>query len=208
MERNTPRVDVESTRRALANQVRALAGAVLLTTEGDDAMVQALQLLSDATALLDRSVRASRYEGVPGLVPGRSDTNDAVWETHAMFGASNPIAPPLLPHDRTGRVEATVTFGPAYEGGPGSVYGGFIAAAFDAILGRAVISSGRLGVTRSLTVRYIRPTPLGAPLRIEAEVGAVIDRNVEVSGLMRSGDDVTCEADAVFVCVEPDRYRL
>lgn len=194
-------------RRMLADQVRALAAATLLTTAGVDALEEALALARTATSRLAGSVRSSRYEGVPGLTLD-SDTNEEIWETHAAFGRANPLAPPVVAEEGAGRVDATVTFGDAYEGGPGSAYGGSIAAAFDGMLGRAVISSGRLGVTRSLQVWYLRPTPLRTPLRVEAVVGEVKGRDVEVAGRMWAGDKLTSEAKGMFTCVEDDRYRL
>jgi acyl-coenzyme A thioesterase PaaI-like protein len=195
-------------RRALADEVRALVTATILTTEGAATLGQALTLVREATRLLDRAKRSSRYEGAAGLSPGITEANAAIWETHAAFGGSNPMAPPVMATERPGRVEGTVTFGPSYEGGPGTVYGGFIAAAFDGMLGRSVISSGRLGVTRSLTVRYLHPTALSTPLRIEAKIERMEDPNITVSGRLWSEDRVTCEAEAIFRSVDERRYQI
>jgi len=197
----------ELVRRELVEMVRTLMPASMLTEADDDAMTEALALLTQATTILTRSSRTSRYERRPGLTAGIG-ANDPVWETHAAFGRSNPLAPPVVVEEEPGRVMGTVTFGDAYEGGPGTVYGGFVAAAFDGMLGRTVLSAGYLGVTRSLAVRYLRPTPLRVPLRIIAQIGAVSGRNVEVSAQMRDGDRVTCEADAVFTTVDPTRYEM
>jgi acyl-coenzyme A thioesterase PaaI-like protein len=197
----------EAARRRLAEEIRALASATVLTTAGDEALEAALALVQQATGKLRTAMRSSRYEGVPGLAPGSPD-NGAIWENHAAFGPSNPLAPPAKPEDHPGRVSASVTFAKAWEGGPGSVYGGFIAAVFDGMLGRAVINAGHLGVTRSLTVRYLRPTPLGAPLRIESVAGELVGRNVTVTGQLWHEETLTCEAEAVFTCVDLDRYRM
>jgi acyl-coenzyme A thioesterase PaaI-like protein len=194
--------------RTLVEQIRALSAAALLTTEGNGPLALAFSLVEEATRLLDGAQRSSRYEGTPGLLPGITEENDPVWETHAAFGASNPLAPPIIAIDHPGRVEGTLTFSRSYEGGPGTVYGGFIAAAFDGMLGRAVISSGQLGVTRSLTVRYLRPTPLSTSLRIEAEVVSGEGRDIEVTGRLWAVGRITCEAEAVFVRVDDGRYQL
>jgi len=193
--------------RALAGQIRALSAAALLTTEDVAVLSHALDLVREATGILERPRRSSRYDGNSGLSAGILAENDAVWETHGAFGQSNPMAPPVTVTERPGRVEGTLTFGAQHEGGPGTVYGGFIAAAFDGVLGRAVISSGRLGVTRSLTVRYLAPTPLFTPLRIEAAVQHDDDRAVEISGRLWAGEHVTCEAEATFRSVDATRYR-
>ena len=61
-----------------------------------------------------------------------------------------------------------VRFGSAYEGPPGHVHGGFVAAAFDEVLGYVQSLGGRPGMTGTLTVRYRSPTPLYTELRFEA----------------------------------------
>jgi len=196
----------EAVRRQLADAVRALTPTAILTTAGDEAMSAALALVSQATAMLARSSRASRYEHRAGLSAGIG-ANEPLWETHAAFGPSNPLAPPVVVEEEPGRVVGRVTFGDAYEGGPGTVYGGFVAAAFDGILGRTVVSAGFLAVTRSLLVRYLRPTPLRVPLLLTAEIGTVTGRDVEVSASLLDGERVTCEAEAVFTTVDQARYQ-
>jgi acyl-coenzyme A thioesterase PaaI-like protein len=199
--------DQEVVRRQLADAVRALAPAAMLTTAGDLAMSEALALVQQATAMLAAASRHTRYEDRAGLTAGIGG-NGPIWETHAAFGLSNPIAPPVLVEEEPGRVVGTVTFGAAYEGGPGVVYGGFVAAAFDGVLGRTVLSAGHLAVTRSLLVRYLRPVPLGVPLKLTAAVGAVSGRDVEVSASLRHEDRVACEAEAVFTTVGRARYEI
>jgi acyl-coenzyme A thioesterase PaaI-like protein len=193
-------------RRDLADAVRALVPAVLLTTAGDDAMTEATALVRRAVEGLAGATRASRYDGLPGLAPGIG-VNDTIWETHAIYGPAQPLAPPLHVTEEPGRLDATFTFGAAYEGGPGAAYGGFVAAVFDGACGRAVIGAGHLAVTRSLTVRFLRPTPLHRELRVEAVVGDPDGDDIAVSARMWANDVLTSEAEATFAVVDPDRYR-
>jgi thioesterase superfamily protein len=194
-------------RRALADTVRRVVPLTVLTTVDDDALARATALVAAAAAILAGAARASRYEGNQGLAAG-SDANDAIWETHAMFGTSHPFAPPLVVSEHPPRLDGTVTFGPGYEGGPGAVYGGYVAAAFDAAIGRAVLAAGHLAVTRSLLVRFRRPTPLGVPLRLEAVVEGLSGRNVEATGRLWSDDALLCDAEAVFTKVDAGRFTL
>jgi acyl-coenzyme A thioesterase PaaI-like protein len=198
--------ETEAVRRQLCDAVRALTPKAMLTKAGDQAMSEALALVQQAPAMLASS-RASRYEHRAGLSAGIG-ANEPIWETHATFGPSNPFAPPVLVEEEPGQVVGTVTFGEAYEGGPGTVYGGFVAAMFDGILGRTVLSAGHLAVTRSLLVRYLRPVPLRVPLRLSAVVGAVSGRDVEVAASLFDGDRVACEAEAVFTTVGRARYEI
>jgi acyl-coenzyme A thioesterase PaaI-like protein len=192
-------------RRDLADAVRSLLPVVTLTTAGDDVLGQAAALVKGAVALLATATRSSRYDGIAGLAPGIG-INDAVWETHAIYGRSQPLAPPVRVIEEPGHLEATLTFSPAYEGGPGSVYGGFIAAVVDGVCGRAVIGAGHLAVTRSLAVRYLKPTPLETEVRVDALVGEISGRDVPVHARMQAADTVTCEADAVFTIINADHY--
>jgi acyl-coenzyme A thioesterase PaaI-like protein len=68
-----------------------------------------------------------------------------------------------------GSASAEVLFDESHEGGPGVVHGGWTAAMFDEVLGLTL--NRRLGmpaVTRDLTVRYLRPVPVGHELLVEA----------------------------------------
>ena len=55
-------------------------------------------------------------------------------------------------------------FGPAYEGPPGCVHGGYIAAAFDELLGCTQTMTGAPGMTANLSIDYRTPTPLETEL--------------------------------------------
>lgn len=193
-------------RRAIAGELRSLAAMVMLSTAPAVDLETALALLRQSSQTLSASRRSGRYDGLAGLSPG-STANGAIWETHGAFGATNPLAPPVRAEEGDGKVTGTVTFGAAWEGGPGTVYGGFITAAFDGMLGRAVISAGHLGVTKSLTVRFLRPTPLNTDLRIEASAGPRSGREVPVEGSLWLGDVQTGAAEAIFVCVDASRYQ-
>ena len=67
---------------------------------------------------------------------------------------------PHMPTGAQATVEGRITFTAPYEGAPGCVHGGFIASAFDEVLGVAQSASGQPGMTANLTVDYRSPTPL------------------------------------------------
>ncbi len=71
------------------------------------------------------------------------------------------------------RVRAVVTVPAEYNGYPGIVHGGVVAALLDETAGRALMVDGdfeRLFVTVKLEVAYRRPTPTGVPLTVEGWV--------------------------------------
>ena len=67
-----------------------------------------------------------------------------------------------------------------YEGPPGAVHGGIVAAYLDEVLGGAVArATGKMAVTGELTVRYVSPVPSETPLlgrgRLVADHGRYVD---------------------------------
>jgi acyl-coenzyme A thioesterase PaaI-like protein len=70
-----------------------------------------------------------------------------------------------------------------YEGPPGAVHGGIVAAYLDEILGGAVASAtGTPAVTGELTVRYVKPVPSETPLLGRGRLVADHGRYVDVEG--------------------------
>ena len=71
----------------------------------------------------------------------------------------------------------------AYEGPPGAVHGGIVAAYLDEILGGAAVrATGKIAVTGELTVRYVRPVPSETPLLGRGRLVADHGRYVDVEG--------------------------
>jgi acyl-coenzyme A thioesterase PaaI-like protein len=126
-----------------------------------------------------------------------------------VSGRSNPMSPPVVlrvesgppPDTETEGVEhhiaGDVTFGPQYEGPPGHVHGGWVAAMFDELLGFAQLSPG---FTAYLHVNYRRPTPLRAPLTLRAWVDSVDGRKRMVRGQCRAaGGELLSDAEGLFI---------
>ena len=97
-----------------------------------------------------------------------------------------------------------MTFSRSFEGAPGFVHGGAIAAAFDQVLGMANLVSGHPGMTGTLTLRYVSPTPTETEIRFEAKAGEKEGRKSFVTGSCYAGDMLTAEAEATFVML---RFR-
>ena len=104
------------------------------------------------------------------------------------------------------RVYGEVVFGSAYEGPPGSVHGGYVAAAFDEVLGFAQSLSGSPGMTGTLTVRYRRPTPLHTELKFEGWVDRVEGRKIFTRAELRAAGELTAEAEGLFISIDGERF--
>lgn len=132
----------------------------------------------------------------------------AFFDQSPMIGLANPLAPPITISQSGERSAlASVTFGSAYEGPPGSVHGGFIAATFDEVLGFVQSLGGNPGMTGTLTVRYRRLTPLHTELIIEAELLRVQGRKIFTEGRILADGIVTAEAEGLFISIDPSNIE-
>jgi acyl-coenzyme A thioesterase PaaI-like protein len=124
----------------------------------------------------------------------------AFFDQSPLIGLANPLAPPLtIGRKDDEHAHATGVFGSAYEGPPGSVHGGFVAAAFDEVLGYVQSLSGHPGMTGTLEVVYRSPTPLHTPLRFEAKLERVEGRKIFTSARLEAGGVLCAEATAIFI---------
>ena len=157
----------------------------------------------------DPDVTASRYDPADfyQVVTDRVRPNSR--GTHPIMGVANAISPPLLVGYDDDSVYADVVYDARHEGLFGFVQGGFIAAAFDLMLGQAVARVGGRGVTASLTVSYRVPTPIGQPLQYRAQVERLDGRKAySRAQLIRRADGVvTAEAEGLFVAPRQPLYE-
>lgn len=97
-----------------------------------------------------------------------------------VCGRDNPIGLKVRwdNHPEEGEIRAEVTVAPDFNGYPGIVHGGILAALLDETAGRTVLLDGdfdALMVTAKLEVSYRVPTPTGTPLVV---VGRLVRRGV------------------------------
>lgn len=123
-----------------------------------------------------------------------------------MIGPANPLAPPIELHTEGDVAIGRATFGSAYEGPPGCVHGGMVAAAFDEVLGYTQSMTGSPGMTGTLTTRYRRPTPLHVELRFEGRVLRVEGRKIFTEARVWAGEHLCAEAEGIFVTVPTERF--
>lgn len=178
----------------LTSSVRRLIDATIRSEADEQAVRQAHALIDQAVALL-----SSRL--MPGSFGLRHDTdgNPMVWGNVAI-GLRNAIAPPLRVHHQGGRAWAEVTLGAPYEGPPGQVHGGVCALLLDHVLGATAHRPGAPAFTGTITLRYLRATPLGVPLRTEAWVDREEGSKTFALGQISDHDGVvTVRGEGVFI---------
>jgi acyl-coenzyme A thioesterase PaaI-like protein len=132
----------------------------------------------------------------------------AFFDQSPLIGLANPLAPPITV-GKTGETSAqgTVRFGSAYEGPPGCVHGGYVAAAFDEVLGFVQSLGGNPGFTGTLTVKYRSPAPLHTALVFSGDIVRQEGRKTFARAVLHAGDRLCAEAEAVFISARPGRLE-
>ena len=123
--------------------------------------------------------------------------------TCLLCGQQNPIGLHISWfNDRsTQQVRATVVVPEHFNGYPGIVHGGIVAALLDETAGRAVAlhDDDNLMVTLKLEVSYRRPTPTGEPLTLVGWVVRSGESRAKVAGEIRLADGlVSAEGEAIL----------
>jgi acyl-coenzyme A thioesterase PaaI-like protein len=189
-------------KRRLADAMRLVIERLVPSNAPVDELRAAAEGLERYAEALQAHPRLVRVHGHPESATA-GDVG-AFFDQSPLIGLANPLAPPITIGRAGDRAAvASVSFGSAYEGPPGSVHGGFVAAAFDEVLGYVQSLSGAPGMTGTLTVRYVRPTPLHRELLFEAEIARVEGRKIFTEGRVRSDGVLTAEAQAVFISIDP-----
>lgn len=185
---------LRSTYEPLAQSVRELIDATI-RSEVDAADVAAAKAHIDAATEL---LRAEQTDG-PFGVRVTSDGERMPWGNPAI-GIRNAIAPPLkLVRDEDGVVSTDFRLGAAYEGPPGHVHGGIVAMVLDHVLGEVAASDPETPrFTGTLTIRYLRATPLG-DLRAEGRITRTDGIKTFAVGHVCDAQGITAEADGVFI---------
>jgi hypothetical protein len=191
--------------RGLADQLRRIINRLALVRPPAADSASAAAAASDFADRLDgMRVRGGSWEvSEAGLEP-----RDFV-EHSPLSGLSNPLAPPMYARivedgDGSFHIVGTCTFGSAYEGPPGHVHGGLVAAMFDELLGFAQLSAGFTG---SLTVRYRKPTPLHQELSLRAWQERADGRKRIIKGTCHLGETLLSEAEGLFIAPRDGDYR-
>lgn len=153
-----------------------------------------------ATARIDAAATLLSRRTLPGSFGQRQSTDgQSPASGNVLIGVRNAVAPPLVVHhEADGTVWTEFTLGAAYEGPPGHVHGGICALVLDHVLGATAHQPGRPAYTGTLTLRYLRGTPLG-PLRAEAHVDRVDGVKTFAIGHIADHQGITVQAEGVFI---------
>ena len=192
-------------RRRLATAMRAVIDRLVTSDAPEEELRRAADALERYAERL--ATHPQRLAPAGFAETANAGDVDAFFDYSPLIGLSNPMAPPVVLRVDGDVVRGTVRFGAAYEGPPGHVHGGLIAATFDEVLGFAQSMTGHPGMTGTLTIRYRKPTPLHREITLEGRVVRVKGRKIMTEGRMHVGDVLTAEAEGIFVEVDFAKMR-
>jgi acyl-coenzyme A thioesterase PaaI-like protein len=201
----TPATGAWAEKRRVAAAMREVIDRLVSTDAPAEELRRAAEELERFARTLDELPRRSWLEGYAESATA-GDTA-ALFDMSPLIGLSNPISPPIEFDVRDNRVFGRAVLGNAYEGPPGHVHGGIIAAAFDEILGFVQCLTEQAGMTGTLTVRYRAPTPLHRELAFEAWVERLEGRKTIAHGTLHAGDTLCAQAEGVFIGMDRERFR-
>lgn len=190
--------------RALADATRLLIDRLVATDAPSEVIAAATADVQAAADRFDGYHQGSIYSFAESANAGGRD--EALYDHSPLIGIANALAPPIEMSVEDGIVSGLVTFGSAYEGPPGCVHGGYVAAAFDELLGLAQSLSGSPGMTGTLSVRYESPTPLHTPLRLTGRLVGVERRKIFTEGEIHAGHTLTARAEGTFISLRPGAF--
>lgn len=122
-------------------------------------------------------------------------------------GPDNPAGLHLAVYRDGDTVVTDVTFDARHRGAPGLAHGGAISAACDDLFGFILYVVEEIAVTRTLTVDYLAPVPLGQPHRITARLQRRHGRRLHLEATGIGHDGITrFTAEALFLVVDHDHF--
>jgi acyl-coenzyme A thioesterase PaaI-like protein len=128
-------------------------------------------------------------------------TKTALFEDSIVSGPANPMSIAATYSHDGGEAIARVVLGPAFEGAPGRAHGGVLAALFDETMGAVLPATGTLAYTGSLTIDYLRPTPIGEELEVRARIAGREGRKITVEATGTVAEGTFARASGVFIAV-------
>jgi acyl-coenzyme A thioesterase PaaI-like protein len=199
----------QKARSAAASAVRDLCHALVAHDASDEVLVQVAGAADEATRELRRGPRRRRAvldfseltSGASGTAPKAHPMAD-----RAVAGPVNPTSVEITVGAEGEEAVAQVWFGPAFEGAPGRVHGGMVAAVFDDVTGFVLAFVGEPAFTGELAIRYRAPVPVETPIEFRARLRQREGRRLVVEAEACLDGTVLATAEAVFVVVDQDHF--
>jgi uncharacterized protein (TIGR00369 family) len=133
----------------------------------------------------------------------------AIQQNHCFgCGKNNPDGMRLrFTYDEGGqRFLCRFRLGKRYTGPPGHAHGGIIATILDEAMGKVNKIHNVVALTSEITVNYLKPVPLGTPLRVESRESSVHGRrHINVAEILDDRGQVLARSRGTFIAIDPQK---
>ena len=93
-----------------------------------------------------------------------------------------------------------------YQGPPGHAHGGIIATILDEAMGKVNKLRHVIALTRSMTIEYLKPVPLGKALTVTGREQSVNGReHINIGEIADESGQVLARSSGKFIAIEPGR---
>lgn len=211
--REAPPTHTSEARVALAASLRRLGNALVGHQPDDDLLEDVTRKVDAIVPLLEAAPHRSHafFEHGPAIFSSALGEGVEAIPRNAfpdcvVSGAANPMGIAARLWREGEEAVCQVTLGPAFEGAPGRVHGGVVAALFDETMGLVMSISTTPAFTGRLTVTYRAPTPLGEQLEVRARLADHTGRKITVTAELRCGEQLLAQGEGLFIGVEPEHF--
>lgn len=195
-------------KRKVAQAARKLIENLVTCSTGADKLLAMADVLNQQADILSEDPQYFGRTAYSDAFPEKYTTLAALgYELNPLDGESNPVAAPMKVWIEGDKAYGSARLGWAYEGPPNSIHGGFVAAVFDQFLGVAQKITNQPGVTGTLSVRYIKPTPLNTDIKLVGWVKSVDGRKNTLVGEMWAGEVLTATCEGLFIHIDLEAYH-
>lgn len=159
-----------------------------------------LEAVSARSGEYKRRSQMRIYERLFARTATRQDVLD-ILDYEIFTGLSTPISPPMKLWLDGDLVRGRANLGLTFQGPPGRVHGGVIAAMLDVLMAKTQDISKTMGVTGTLNIRYIKGTPINTDIDMEARILRIDGRKLFCEGRFFVNGEQTVHAEGVWIAM-------
>jgi hypothetical protein len=165
-----------------------------------EAIAATLETVAEKSAGFARRSQSGIYERFFARTASHQDVLD-ILDYEIFTGLSTPISPPMTLWLDGDLVRGKANLGLTFQGPPGRVHGGVIAAMMDVLLAKTQDLSRSMGVTGTLNLRFIRATPLKTDIDMEARILRIEGRKLFCEGRFIVNGETTVHAEGIWIAM-------
>ena len=200
---------VSERRRELASELKAISEQLIRLDADEAALAEYTEQARALRERLEGHGHRSMRDILGRLIVGKGSRQDALdmADFEILTGQATPLSPPLELWLDGDTVRGRATFGRLFMGPPGKVHGGVLSLALDMLMAKCQDFVTGLGMTGTLNIRYMAPTPLNTEIRFESRVTKVEGRKLLTEARVFAGDTQTVSATGVWISSQGN-YQL